>query len=103
MGKQEITKKIAVLGAGGWGTALSIILHNKGHNVTLWGSTPSYVEYLKKHRENTKYLKGIKIPSDLKITSDIAKAQIETDLIVVAIPTPYVRKAIKPLKNHYVS
>ena len=102
MGNKENKKKISVLGTGGWGTALSIVLHNKGHNVTLWGSTPDYVEYLKKHRENKKYLKGIEIPSDLEITSDIAKAQIETDLIVVAIPTPYVRKTIKPLENHYV-
>jgi len=102
MGNKEIRKKISILGTGGWGTALSILLHNKGHNVTLWGSTPDYVEYLKKHRENKKYLKGIKIPSDLKITSDIAKAQIETDLIVIAIPTPYVRKTIKPFKNHYL-
>lgn len=100
MGNKENKKKISVLGAGGWGTALSIVLHNKGHNVTLWGSTPDYVEYLKKHRENKKYLKGIEIPSDLKITSDIAEAQIETDLIVIAIPTPYVRKTIKPFKDH---
>ena len=102
MGNKENIKKISVLGTGGWGTALSIVLHNKGHNVTLWGSTPDYVEYLKKHRENKKYLKGIEIPSDLKITSDIAEAQIETDLIVIAIPTPYVRKTIKPFKNHYL-
>lgn len=103
MGNKENKKKISVLGTGGWGTALSIVLHNKGHNVTLWGSTPDYVEYLKKHRENKKYLKGIEIPSDLKITSDIAEAQIETDLIVIAIPTPYVRKTIKPFKDHCLS
>jgi len=102
MGNKENKKEISVLGTGGWGTALSIVLHNKGHNVTLWGSTPDYVEYLKKHRENKKYLKGIEIPSDLKITSDIAETQIETDLIVIAIPTPYVRKTIKPFKNHYL-
>lgn len=102
MDNKKIKKRILVLGTGGWGTALSIVLHNKGHNVTLWGSTPDYVEYLKEHRENKKYLKGIEIPSDLEITSDIAKAQIEIDLIVVAIPTPYVRKTIKPLENHYV-
>jgi glycerol-3-phosphate dehydrogenase (NAD(P)+) len=100
MGNKENKKKISVLGTGGWGTALSIVLHNKGHNVTLWGSTPDYVEYLKKHRENRKYLKGIEIPSDLKITSDITEAQIETDLIIIAIPTPYVRQTIKPFKDH---
>ena len=100
MGNKESKKEISVLGTGGWGTALSIVLHNKGHNVTLWGSTPDYVEHLKKHRENKKYLKGIEIPSDLKITSDIAEAQIETDLIIIAIPTPYVRQTIKPFKDH---
>lgn len=103
MGNKENKKKISVLGTGGWGTALAIVLHNKGHNVTLWGATPDYVEYLKKHRENKKYLKGIEIPSDLNITSDIAKTQIETDLIVIAIPTPYARKTIQPFKNHYLS
>ncbi|MBS1257148.1 MAG: Glycerol-3-phosphate dehydrogenase [NAD(P)+] [Candidatus Scalindua arabica] len=102
MGNKENKKKISVLGTGGWGTALSIVLHSKGHNVTLWGSTPDYVEHLKEHRENKKYLKGIEIPSDLNITSDIAETQIETDLIVIAIPTPYVRKTIKPFKNHYL-
>ena len=100
MDNKKIKKRILVLGTGGWGTTLSIVLHNKGHNVTLWGLTPDYVEYLKKHRENKKYLKGIEIPSDLKITSDITEAQIETDLIVIAIPTPYVRKTIKPFKDH---
>ncbi|ODS33311.1 MAG: glycerol-3-phosphate dehydrogenase [Candidatus Scalindua rubra] len=102
MDKQKNTKKISVLGTGGWGTALSILLHNKGHKVFLWGSTPDYVEFLKKNRENTKYLKGVKIPSDLNITSNMANAQIETNFIVIAIPTPYVRKAIKTLKNHYI-
>lgn len=99
MNKQN---KILILGTGGWGTALSILLHNKGFKVTLWGSTPDYVEFLKKHRENTKYLQGIQIPTDLNITSNIDDAQSKVNLIVVAIPTPYVRKIIKNLKNHYI-
>ncbi len=99
MNKQE---KILILGTGGWGTALSILLHNKGLKVTLWGSTPDYVEFLKKNRENTKYLPGINIPSDLNITSNIDNAQSEVDLIVVATPTPYTRKVLKNLKNYYI-
>ena len=102
MNIQENTKRISVLGTGGWGTALSIVLRNKGHKVSLWGATPEYVEYLKKHRENTKYLKGIKIPSDLNITSNIDNVQNEADVIVVAIPTPYVRKILESFKNCYV-
>ena len=99
MNKQN---KILILGTGGWGTALSILLHNKGLKVTLWGSTPDYVEFLKKNRENTKYLQGIQIPTDLNITSNIDDAQSKVNLIVAAIPTPYVRKIIKNLKNHYI-
>ncbi len=99
MNKQN---KILILGTGGWGTALSILLHNKGLKVTLWGSTPDYVEFLKKNRENTKYLPDINIPSDLNITSNIDNAQNEVDLIVAATPTPYTRKVLKNLKNYYI-
>ncbi len=99
MNKQE---KILILGTGGWGTALSIILHNKGVKVTLWGSTPDYVEFLKKNRENTKYLPGINIPSDLDITANIDNAQNEVDLIVAATPTPYTRKVLENLKTYYI-
>ncbi len=102
MEKKKSTRRIAVLGTGGWGTALSLVLHSKGHNVTLWGSTPSYVESLKKNRINKKYLKEISLPPDLQITSDLEAAQNEANIIVVAIPTPYVRKTIHPLKNSYV-
>ncbi len=101
MEKQKTIRKVTVLGTGGWGTALALVLHSKGHNVTLWGSTPDYVESLKEQRENKKYLKGIKIPHDLKITSDIESTQDQVDLIVVAIPTPYVRKTLQPFKNLY--
>ncbi len=95
-------KKILILGTGGWGTALSILLHNKGVKATLWGSTPDYVEFLKKNRENTKYLPGINIPSDLDITANIDNAQNEVDLIVAATPTPYTRKVLENLKNYYI-
>ena len=103
MEKQKTIRKIAVLGAGGWGTALSLVLHSKGHNVTLWGSTPDYVEFLKKHRVNKKYLKGIPLPPDLQITPDLETAQKDANIIVVAVPTPYVRKTLQPLKNSYVT
>lgn len=102
MEEQKTTRRIAVLGTGGWGTALALVLHSKGHNVTLWGSTPDYVEFLIKDRENKKYLKGIKLPADLHITSDLEAAQKESDIIVVAIPTPYVRKTIQTLRKNYI-
>ena len=102
MENSKTIRRVTVLGTGGWGTALALVLHSKGHDVTLWGSTPDYVEFLKSERENKKYLKGIKIPPGLKITSDIEAAQDQTNLIVVSIPTPYVRKTLQPFKSYYI-
>lgn len=94
-------KKILILGDGGWGTALAIVLHEKGHHVTIWGHSPQYVEYLSKRRENTKYLPGIPIPNNLTITSDLSAALNGTEYIVAAVPTPYLRSVIKNLKEYY--
>ena len=94
-------KKILILGDGGWGTALAILLHEKGHNVTLWGHSPQYVEYLSKHRENIKYLPDIAIPNNLTITSDMSSALNGAEYIVAAVPTPFLRLVIKDLKEYY--
>ncbi|MCP5003071.1 MAG: NAD(P)H-dependent glycerol-3-phosphate dehydrogenase [Planctomycetes bacterium] len=96
------SRRISVLGTGGWGTALAILLHEKGHHVTLWGASTDYVDFLKQKRENRKYLKGITIPRDLTITSKIEDAQSDTDFIVAAIPTPYVRRVLEKGKESYV-
>ena len=94
-------RRIFILGDGGWGTALAITLHEKGHQVTIWGHSPPYVEYLSKRRENTKYLPGIIIPDNLTITSDLSTALNGTEYIVAAVPTPFLRTVIKNLKNYY--
>ena len=103
MKKEMDRKKISVLGTGGWGTALAILLHENQHHVFLWGATPDYVEFLKEKRENTKYLQGITIPSDLTITSNIEEALNGTNFIVAAIPTPHVRGILERIKNRFVS
>ncbi|GJQ58400.1 MAG: glycerol-3-phosphate dehydrogenase [NAD(P)+] [Candidatus Scalindua sp.] len=102
MTKETESRKISVLGTGGWGTALAILLHEKGHRVTLWGATPDYVDLLRQKRENSKYLKGFTIPTDLTITSKIEDAQCEANIIVVAIPTPYVRSILEKGKDSYI-
>lgn len=94
-------KRILILGDGGWGTALAIVLHEKGHLVTVWGHSHQYVEYLSKHRENTKYLPGVAIPNNLIITSDMSAALKGTEYIVTAVPTPFLRSVIKELKKYY--
>ncbi|HHT9135024.1 MAG TPA: NAD(P)H-dependent glycerol-3-phosphate dehydrogenase [Candidatus Avalokitesvara rifleensis] len=95
-------KRISVLGSGGWGTALSLLLHKKGYDTLLWGNTREYVEFLKKKRENVKYLPGVSIPTDLPLTSDLSRASDGRELIVVAVPTPYLRSVMKRFKPYYV-
>ncbi|MGR3219067.1 MAG: NAD(P)H-dependent glycerol-3-phosphate dehydrogenase [Candidatus Anammoxibacter sp.] len=95
-------EKILIVGNGGWGTALAILLQKKGHNVVLWGHTPEYVEYLKDKRENIKFLKGITLPKELELTSDLSVASEEISLLVSATPSLYLRKVIEKLKPFYV-
>ncbi|MFQ5862171.1 MAG: NAD(P)H-dependent glycerol-3-phosphate dehydrogenase [Candidatus Brocadiales bacterium] len=94
-------RRISILGNGGWGTALSLLLYEKDYNVLLWGNTQEYVEFLKEKRENVKYLPGIPIPADLPLTSDLTQAANDRELIVVAVPTPYLRSVMEKFKPHY--
>lgn len=90
---------ITVLGDGGWGTTLAIHLNKKGHDVRLWGAFPDYVNSLKKSRENKKFLAGIKIPSNITILSDISKASIGAELIILAVPSQHIREVLTKLKG----
>ena len=95
-------KNITVIGNGGWGTALAILLCNKGNKISLWGHDKSYTDYLKEKRENTKYLKGITIPSDIAITSEITGTLMDTQFILSATPTPYLRSVLLKFKEVFV-
>ena len=82
--------KIAVLGAGTWGSALTILLNNNGHELTLWTAVEKEYEELSATRK-VKNLKGIKLADNIKITNDIKEACKDKDLIVFAVASPYVR------------
>lgn len=90
--------KVSVLGAGGWGTTLGILLHYNGHKVTLWEYRRGFAKELSKKRVNTQYLPGIKIPAEINITHDLDEAVNDKNLIVIAIPSQFVRGVIKKIK-----
>ncbi|MCX7612505.1 MAG: NAD(P)H-dependent glycerol-3-phosphate dehydrogenase [Ignavibacterium sp.] len=89
--------KIAVLGAGGWGTTLSILLFYNGHDVTLWEYKKSYAKILDKSRINHLYLPGIKIPQEIKISNNLQETCSDKNIIVIAIPSQHIRDVIKKL------
>ncbi len=88
---------VAVLGAGAWGTTLAIVLHNNGHNVTLWEYREEYVNIILEHRENITFLPGIPLPAGVKVTHDLQAACFKKNLIVLAVPTQFLRSVIKQI------
>lgn len=92
-------KKITILGDGGWGTTLGIILFKKGFDVTIWGAFPDYLKILDKKRINSRYLPQIKIPKGIKFDANIIDAIKPADIIILAIPSQYMRKVIRKIKN----
>lgn len=92
--------KIAILSDGGWGTALAMVLVDNGNDVTLWGPFPDYIEEMKRTRVNSRFLKNVRLPSELKLESDIAKAA-EADYLVLASPVQFMRGVLTQLKPHF--
>lgn len=88
-------KKVCVLGAGSWGTALSIVLANNGHDVTVWSIDPEEVLMLKDYREQRDKLPGVMVPSIIEFTTDMEMALENAELIVCAVPSPFVRSTMK--------
>jgi len=84
--------KFAVLGSGGWGTAVALLLaQNPQHRVTLWSARPEHAVELHAQRENVHYLPGVRIPSQIHLTFDLAEAAADAALLIVAVPTQYLR------------
>lgn len=87
--------KVSVLGAGSWGTALAVLLHNNGHDVILWSALGKEIDTLLGKRENVSKLPGVKIPEAIEITVDLEKSLKDADVAVLAVPSPYTRDTCK--------
>ncbi len=92
------TKNICIIGDGGWGTTLGILLSGKGCSVTLWGAFPDYIETFRRARQNIKFLPGVKLPDSFKLTSDLEEALRNKDIVVLAVPSQYMRAVLMMLK-----
>lgn len=87
--------RISVLGAGSWGTALALLLHNNGHEVILWSALGEEIDVLREKRENVSKLPGVKIPEAIDITTDLERSLRDADMAVLAVPSPYIRSTCK--------
>ncbi|MCP3967495.1 MAG: NAD(P)-dependent glycerol-3-phosphate dehydrogenase [Lentisphaerae bacterium] len=93
--------RITILSDGSWGTALSTVLCRNGHDVTMWGPFPEYLEQVKKTGVNSRFLPAVKLPEPLKFEANIRKAVEGRDFLVLASPTQFARGVIWQLKDHF--
>ena len=91
--------KIAVIGDGGWGTANALLLAGYGHDVTLWGAFPDYIEEMRQTRQNSKFLPGVPLAANLKLTADRAEAVNGADIVVLAPPSKYFAAVVGGFKG----
>ena len=82
-----MTKRIGIIGAGSWGTALAIIAARAGHDVTLWSRHPEAVNSINARRVNDRYLTSFSIPDRVTATNEIANALREASLVLLAAPS----------------
>ena len=94
-----MSKKVTVIGDGGWGTALALVLHNNGHEVTVWGPFQENIDSIKAAGENRIFLPGIKIPQALQWTSDPAAAVADAETVVLAMPTQFYATVLEKFKG----
>lgn len=89
---------VGVLGAGSWGTALALLLHKNGHQVTVWSISKEEVEMLSKEREHKSKLPGVKLPQDMQFTNVLEEAILGKDFMVLAVPSPFTRATARSMK-----
>ena len=92
--------KVGVLGAGSWGTALSVLLHDNGHQVTIWSIDEKEVKMLDEKREHELKLPGVKLAEDMVITGDLETAVRGKDFLVLAVPSPFTRETARTMKPY---
>lgn len=90
--------KISVLGAGGWGLALSLVAFKNGADVTVWSPFEGEVNELCENRESKKLLPGVIIPNEIKITTDLS-AVAGSDITIIATPSHAVRQTAAKLRE----
>jgi glycerol-3-phosphate dehydrogenase (NAD(P)+) len=93
-----MTNKIAVLGAGSWGTALAMLAARNGCQTLLWGHNSAHIETLRQERANQRYLPDLPFSDNLAVTSDLKEIAAFSDLILVSVPSHGFQETLCKLK-----
>lgn len=89
---ESTQKKIAIIGAGSFGTALSIILSSRGHEVMIWAREPEIAESIARDHRNPAYLNTVRLPESVRATTVLAQALRDSDVVLFATPSHTLRE-----------
>ncbi|MCH5213042.1 MAG: NAD(P)H-dependent glycerol-3-phosphate dehydrogenase [Oscillospiraceae bacterium] len=89
--------KIAVIGSGGWGTAIAVLLAGKGNDVYMWSWIQEETDRLNADRENKEFLPGVKLPDNIICTHDMGACIDGAEVVVTAAPSPATRTTAKQM------
>lgn len=92
--------KIGILGAGSWGIALTVLLAGNGHDVTVWSIDKNEIDMLNQHREHRTKLPGVILDNRVKFTTEVIDAVGDAELLVMAVPSPFVRSTAKTISPY---
>ncbi|MEW5853636.1 MAG: NAD(P)H-dependent glycerol-3-phosphate dehydrogenase [Myxococcota bacterium] len=92
-----MSERVAVIGAGSFGTALSKVFAENGHQTTLWGRDEHVAEHIRTHHRHPRYLQGVQLPAGLRATSNLDEAVADAQVLVNAVPSQAVRETFGPL------
>ncbi|MFQ5701374.1 MAG: glycerol-3-phosphate dehydrogenase, partial [Acidobacteriota bacterium] len=91
---------VVVLGGGSWGTALALHLVRQGKRTRLWVHDADLARALSSHHENSKYLPGYRLPSDLEITADMGQALTDARDVLLVVPSHHCRRVLQAARPH---
>lgn len=93
-------KRVAVVGTGGWGTALACLLAEQGNEVRLWGRTAAVVEEMAEVRENRLYLPGVRLPDTVILETDLRAAVRDAEVVALIVPAQAMRAVASAVAPH---
>lgn len=95
------SERIAILGAGSWGTALAIHLAGKGYSPRLWSHRAGLAEEISKSGKNSRYLPGIAMPEKITAGTDLEAAMDKADVLIFAVPSHAFREVLSEARRHF--
>jgi glycerol-3-phosphate dehydrogenase (NAD(P)+) len=96
-------KNISIIGAGAWGTALAMVARRAGRNVVLQAHEPEVADAINGSHENSLFLPGVALDPEIRATNDPAEAAVDTDVVLLVVPTQFLRAVLTGLSENLPS